>query len=237
MTDGVEVSRPLGETVVEGTLLQPSAGTGTGVVLVAGTLHVLHYQLRDPPIPLAGLVLVAPQGRSVGAVGRSQLAVQAALLPDGDALLALYDQAVERFLAGQPMEPDPALPDGVKMLLASLESPANLAFSRELWTTDASPLLAQVDAPVLVLIGKKDIQVSWTDDGAPLQAAAAGRRNVTFAFPEDANHVLEHEPRPLEELHQAQALPAYNADDAVLDRPAADTIVAWLRARTASSRP
>ena len=32
-----------------------------------GTLHVLNYQIHQPAIPLAGLVLIAPPGRSVGA--------------------------------------------------------------------------------------------------------------------------------------------------------------------------
>jgi uncharacterized protein len=191
-----------------------------------GTLHVLNYQQSDPEIPFAGLVLVAPPGRSVGAVARAQLAAQAAALPDGDALLALYDEAIARFLAGEPMAPDPALPPGVHALLQALESPANLPFARELWNADASSLLARVTAPTLVVIGQKDLQVSWTDDGEPLRRAA--RDNVTFAFPENANHVLKHEPRPYAELTQAEALPAYNAPDAVLDAEAVEVILAWL---------
>ena len=65
-----------------------------------GTLHVLNYQLSQPEIPFAGIILVAPPGRSVGDVARAQLAPQAALIPNGEALLALYDEAVARFLAG-----------------------------------------------------------------------------------------------------------------------------------------
>jgi hypothetical protein len=41
-------------------------------------------------------------------------------------------------------------------------------FNRELWIVDAVPLLRQVDIPVLVIIGKKDLQVDWQDDGEPL---------------------------------------------------------------------
>ncbi|MGH2502790.1 MAG: alpha/beta hydrolase family protein, partial [Ktedonobacterales bacterium] len=97
-----------------------------------GGLHALNYQLQSPAIPFAGLVLIAPPGRAVGAVARSQLAAQAAALPNGNALLALYDAAIARFMAGQPMAPDPGLPEGVQLLLQSLESPANLPFAREL---------------------------------------------------------------------------------------------------------
>ena len=197
-----------------------------------GTLHALHYQLQHPAIPLAGLVLIAPPGRPVGVVARAQLAAQAASIPNGAALLALYDEAIARFMAGEPIAPDPVLPQGVQMLLQSLETPANLPFARELWMADAAPLLAQVDVPVLVIIGKKDIQVDWRDDGDPLQRAAAGHANVTFLFPENANHVLKYEPRPRAELAQPEALPRYNAPDAYLDPEALASILAWVAAHS-----
>jgi hypothetical protein len=181
---------------------------------------------------LAGLILTGPPGRAVGAVARSQLAAQAAGIPDGMALLALYDAAIARFLAGEPINPDPALPDGVKLLLQSLETPANLPFARELWTADAATLLPEVPAPVLVIIGKKDVQVDWQADGEPLQRSAAEREDVTFIFPDNANHVLKHEPRPRAELVQAEVMSGYNAPDAHLDPEAEAAILAWLAART-----
>jgi pimeloyl-ACP methyl ester carboxylesterase len=193
-----------------------------------GTLHALNYQLQNPPIPLAGLVLIGPPGRPVGVVARDQLEAQATAIPNGDALLALYDQAVARFLAGEPAAPDPALPEGVQALLQALETPVNQPFARELWMADASPLLAQVDVPVLVIIGKKDLQVDWQADGEPLQRAAAGHANVTFLFPEDANHVLKYEPRPRSELPPAEIANSYNGPDTRLDPQAMASILAWL---------
>ena len=195
-----------------------------------GTLHALNYQLHNPAILLAGLVLIGPPGRPVGIVARAQLAAQVAAVPNGDALLALYDEAIARFLAGEPVAHDPALPEGVQMLLRALETPANLPFARELWVADAAPLLAQVDVPTLVVIGKKDLQVGWQADGEPLQRTAAGHANVRFLFPEDANHVLKHEPRPRSELTQPDVLPRYNAPDTPLDPQAMDDILAWLAA-------
>lgn len=195
-----------------------------------GTLHALNYQLHSPAIPLAGLVLIGPPGRPVGVVARSQLAEQAAGIPNGDALLALYDEAITRFLAGEPMAPDPALPQGVQLLLQALETPANLPFARELWMADAASLLGRVDIPALVIIGKKDIQVDWRADGEPLQRAAEGHANVTFLFPEDANHVLKHESRPRSELAQPEVLPRYNAPDTSLDPQALADILEWLAA-------
>src|ERR1700693_1500291 len=81
-----------------------------------GTLHALNYQLHSPAIPLAGLVLTGTPGRAVGTVARSHPAPQAAGIPNEDALLALYDAAIARFQAGEPMVPDPSLPEGVQML-------------------------------------------------------------------------------------------------------------------------
>ena len=195
-----------------------------------GVLHALNYQARSPASPFAGLVLTGPPGRAVGAVARSQLAAQAAGLSNGEALLALYDAAIARFLAGEPIAPDPALPQGVQLLLQSLETPANLPFARELWRADAAVLLGQVDVPVLIIIGKKDIQVDWHADGEPLRRAAAGREDVTFLFPEHVNHVLKHEPRPRLALTPAEVAESYNAPDARLDPQTQDSILEWLTA-------
>ena len=195
-----------------------------------GTLHALNYQLHSPAIPLAGLVLIGPPGRAVGVVARSQLAAQAARIPNGEALLALYDAAIVRFMAGEPIVPDPVLPEGVQMLLKSLETPANLPLARELWMANAAPLLKQVDVPVLVIIGKKDIQVDWQTDGEPLKLAAAGHEKVTFLFPENANHVLKEELRPRSELVPVEIAESYNGPDTRLDPQALASIREWLAA-------
>ena len=90
-------------------------------------------------------------------------------------------------------------------------------------------MLAQVSVPVLIIIGKKDIQVDWIADGEPLQRAAAGHDRVTFLFPENANHVLKNEPRPRSALVAADVLPSYNGPDAQLDGVTSEAIVNWLR--------
>jgi hypothetical protein len=91
-----------------------------------GTIHALNYQLHAQEIPLAGLVLIAPPGRTVAAVARSQIAAQVASLPNGGAVMALYDAAIAHFLAGEPITPDPGLPAGIRALLDGLAAPANL---------------------------------------------------------------------------------------------------------------
>jgi pimeloyl-ACP methyl ester carboxylesterase len=195
-----------------------------------GTLHALNYQIHNPVIPFASLVLIGPPGRAVGTVARSQLAAQAASVPNGEALLTLYDAAIARFLKGVPLAPDPALPEGVQMLLKSLETPANLPFARELWMANAAPLLRQVDVPVLVIIGKKDLQVDWQADGETLKQAAAEHEEVTFLFPENANHVLKQELRPRSELVLAEVMPEYNGPETRLDPLTLISILEWLTA-------
>lgn len=197
-----------------------------------GTLHALNYQLHSPAIPFAGLVLTGAPGRDIGTVVRSQLAAQLAGILNGDALLALYDAAIARFLVGEPTDPDPLLPEGIQMLLKSLEVPANLPFARELWTASAVPLLGQIDVPVLVIIGKKDIQVDWQADGEPLQRASAGHEGVTFLFPENANHVLKQELRPREDLVSAEVVASYNGPDSHLDAQTVSSMLAWLAAHS-----
>jgi alpha-beta hydrolase superfamily lysophospholipase len=123
---------------------------------------------------------------------------------------------------------DPSLPEGVRSLLRALEAPANQPFARELWTTDAASLLGRILVPVLVIIGKKDIPVDWQVDGESLQRAATGRTNVTFVFPENANHVLKYEPKPRAELNAADVMQRYNAAGASLDPGSIAVIQEWL---------
>jgi uncharacterized protein len=193
-----------------------------------GALHALNYQVHAPAIPLAALVLTAPPGRAVGEVAHMQVAAQLSPVPDGARLLQLYDEAIARFAAGNPPDPDPSLPTPMQQLLAALSTPMNLPFARELWVTDPAAWLAQVTVPVLVLIGLKDIQVDWQADGGPLEQITAGHTNVTFVYPPDANHVLKHETRPRAALTAEAAITAYNAPDAVLDADALAVIGNWL---------
>lgn len=193
-----------------------------------GCLHVLHYADSAQDVPFAGLVLAAPPGRSIAAVLLTQLRMQLGLVPDGAELFPLVEQAAQRYSAGEPMDADPRLPESVQMVLASFETPANLPFARELWDEDATASLASVQIPTLVLIGRKDVQVDVELDGGPLQAAASGRPEVTFAFPENANHVLKEDLRTPAERAAAPGA-GYNEPGTRLDPEAVGTIKDWLR--------
>lgn len=141
-------------------------------------------------------------GRSVGDVARSRLIEQFDFLhnakgatgsiirlvgrvkplPDTEVTMKHYDEAVSQFIAGEPVRPDPSLPKGIKKLLLSLTTPANQPFSRELWTYNLTQHISKVDEPILVVIGKKDIQVNWKVDGRALEDATSEVKRV-FLLP------------------------------------------------------
>ncbi|WP_198676281.1 alpha/beta hydrolase family protein [Kribbella monticola] len=193
-----------------------------------GTLHVLHYATSVQDVPFAGIVLAAPPGRPVGELLLTQLAMQASQIPGGEELMPAVREATERYEAGLPMDPDPRLPESVRMVLASFETPANLPLARELWAESAVDRLPEVEIPTLVLIGGNDLQVDAHADGDPLQAAAAGMANVTFAFPPTANHVFKEDTRTPEEV-VASPGNGYNAEGTRLDPEALETILSWLQ--------
>lgn len=194
-----------------------------------GTLHVLHYAMGADRPPFVGVVLAAPPGRPVGEVLLTQLALQTAQLPNGDDVLAQVRAAADRCAAGDPMDPDPALPESIRTVLAGFDTPANLPFARELWRESARDLLPELSIPALVLIGGHDLQVDVHADGDPLRAATSGKPDVTFAFPPEANHVLKHETRTPAEV-AATPGGGYNDAEATLDPESLTIILTWLRA-------
>jgi len=193
-----------------------------------GAIHALHYQLQTPRHRFRGLVLTGAPGRPVGLVARDQLAAQAEPLPNGDELMKRYDACIEAFVAGKPVVPDPSLPVGVRDLLRSLETPVNLPFARELWLEDPAVLIARVSDPILIVIGKKDIQVDWRRDGGALEAATKGNDNARTAYPQNADHVLKHEPRPHKALTAVEVSARYNAEGRDLDPKTLSVITEWL---------
>ena len=142
----------------------------------------------------------------------------------------MVEAATARYASGQPMDPDPRLPENLRMMLAAFDTPANLPFARELWNEDAADSLPLVRVPTLVVIGGKDLQVDARIDGGHLQEAAGGMGNVTFAFPANANHVLKDETRSTAEI-AASGDARYNDPDTHLDPETAGLILSLARWR------
>ena len=194
-----------------------------------GAIHAANYQLQAKSNRFKGLVLTGAPGRAIGELGRSQIFDQIKLIPNAEILMKLYDEAVGDFLVNKLMRLDASLPEGIRLLLQSLENPSNLPFSRELWLYSLPEYIDKVNEPTLVMIGKKDIQVDWKTDGNILEKATAQKTDVSFVYPENANHVLKHEEKPLESLSAHYVSSHYNAADAELDKEAENVIISWLR--------
>jgi uncharacterized protein len=191
-----------------------------------GAIHAVNYQLQASN-KFKGLILTGAPGQSIGQVARSQIVNQIKPLPDAETIMKHYDEAINLFLAGKPMVVEPSLPEGIKQLLFSLATPANLPFARELWDYNLSEYVAKVKEPILVMIGKKDVQVDWQIDGKALENAASKRDSVTFVYPENADHVLKYEEKPREKI-TSEALLSYNVQNRKLDQEAIDAILNWL---------
>ena len=195
-----------------------------------GAIHALNYQRQAGESPLAGFVLTGAPGRPIAELAKTQVQAMFSDLPDSNRLMQLYEKAVSDFETGRPVEPDPALPDPAKQLLLSLSTPANLPFARELWDTDISPWLRDTNKSILVVIGRKDIQVDYKLDGSRLEDAAKGKTNIAFVYPENANHVLKYEGKPRTQLGPKDSL-NYNTDGRILDQDALKAIVEFMNNR------
>jgi len=194
-----------------------------------GAIHAVNYQLQAKRNRFKGLMLTGAPGRAIGELGRSQIFNQIKQLPNAETLMKPYDDAIAQFLANKPIVIDAAFPEGIKLLLQSLKNPANLPFSRELWTYSLPEHITKINEPALVVIGKKDIQVDWKIDGKILETATAQKPAFSFAYPENANHVLKHEELPMEKLDAQYVSLHYNAQNAELDEEAANAIFSWLK--------
>lgn len=191
-----------------------------------GAIHALNYQLQAS-VKFKGLILTGAPGQSIGQVARNQIVNQIKLLPNAETIMKQYDEAVNMFLNSEPLVADPSLPEGIKQLLFSLATPANLPFARELWNYNPSECIAKVKEPILVLIGQKDVQVDWQVDGKALENATAKKNSVAFVYPDNADHVLKYEEKPREKI-TSEVLLSYNAQNRKLDSEAPNTIVNWL---------
>jgi uncharacterized protein len=195
-----------------------------------GCVHALNYQTQDKNLPFAGMVLTSAFARATGVLARSQIAAQLEAVPGGEAMLSAYDKAMTEFMAGRPVTIDETLPEGLRQVIQAITIPFNQPFARELWVFNPLSILAEITVPVLILIGKKDIQVDWQTDGSLFEAVAAEHSNIRVVYAENANHVLKFEPKPRASLNPAEVSVSYGSDEVMLDPEPIEIIISWLRA-------
>ena len=191
-----------------------------------GALPALNYTL-DYGENISGLVITEPPPRPLAELFMEQVRTQFEDTPGGDEIIAGCEALIAGFLAGEPFAAHPDLPAELNNYIGNLHDPRSLPFMREVLPLDVAELLAQTTVPTLVVIGKKDLQVNWESDGALLKDSTAGLDHITYQFPENADHVLKYQPKPREELTQADAL-QYNAAGRTLAPEAVQVIVDWL---------
>ena len=196
-----------------------------------GCIHASNYQLQAKDFPFAGLILTGAPARSIGEVARSQITAQLAAVPGGDAMLAAYDAAMADFAAERPVKIDESLPEPLRNMIRAVIAPLNQPFSRELWITNPATLAVKITAPILIVIGKKDLQVDWQADGRVWETVVKDHSDISIVFPDNANHVLKYEPKERAQLSPAEVANSYNADGAILDAETVNTIRVWLKAQ------
>jgi hypothetical protein len=194
-----------------------------------GCVHALNYQTQPGNLPFAGMVLTSAFARPTGELAREQIAAQLGSVPGGEVMLSAYDAAMAEFMAGQPVTINENLPAGLQQMIQAVTQPLNQPFARELWGFNPAIKLAEVTAPVLMVFGKKDIQVDWLTDGPLFEAVAKERPNISFVYAENANHVLKLEPKPRAQLTPAEVMATYSSADVMLDPDPLEKIIAWLR--------
>jgi uncharacterized protein len=130
------------------------------------------------PQNICGLVLVAATGRPLADVMREQLKSNPANAPILDQALA----AIDSLAAGKTVDAARLNP-----VLLPLFNPAVQKFLIDEFSYDPAGLLARYDGPVLILQGKRDLQVSVHD----AQLLKQANSKATLVLLSDTNHALK----------------------------------------------
>ncbi len=154
--------------------------TGVPCVWVLGHsesgLVALAAAQKAPDI--CGLVLLSAAGRTLGEVLRQQIKDNPANAPILDQAMA----AIDGLEAGKRIDVSTMNP-----ALMPLFAPQVQGFLIDVFSYDPAKLIATVTKPVLILQGKRDIQVG-VSDAERLKQAAPG---ATLVLLDDTNHVLK----------------------------------------------
>lgn len=127
---------------------------------------------------ICGLVLVAAAGRPLGEVLREQLRAN----PPNASMLDQAMSAIDTLEAGKRVDVT-----GMDPALMPLFAPQVQGFLISVFSYDPAKLISTISKPVLIMQGKRDIQISVAD-AERLKQAAPGAELVLLP---DTNHVLK----------------------------------------------
>lgn len=127
---------------------------------------------------ICGVILASGAGRPMGEVLRGQMRAN----PANASLLPAAEAAIDALVAGRPVDPQ-----NLPAALQPLFNPAVQGFLISAFALDPAKLAATVRQPMLILQGRRDLQVSVAD----AEALAAANPNAKLVLLEDVNHVLK----------------------------------------------
>lgn len=136
------------------------------------------------PTQVAGVILAAAPGRPLGEVLRDQLAAN----PANAALMAQAFDAIEKLERGERVDAATLHPALEPLFRESVQE-----FVAEIITLDPAQMVAQIAAPILIVQGARDIQVSMHD----AERLADARAGVELVQIDGVNHVLKDAPAEL----------------------------------------
>jgi pimeloyl-ACP methyl ester carboxylesterase len=208
----------------------------TAHVFIAGHSEGGLHAIRTADLEgnaLAGVLLLSTTGRTLRDILLAQITTQIERAAPGqaEAMVAPFRTAMDDFIAGKTIDPKAATPiAGLQQLLGSLTAPASATLARGLLVADPLAGVAKITVPIFIYNGEKDVQVDPTIDTPLLASAAKANKDVTVFLAPEADHVLKHEPKSLDELHANLAALeiAYNSPDRGLDEATVAAIVGWL---------
>ena len=156
------------------------AQSGTPCVWVLGHSEggLVALAAAQKPADICGLVLVATPGRPLATILREQLKANPANAPVLDDAL----RAVDTLQNGKRVDVSKMHP-----ALQGLFAPKVQGFIIDMFSYDPESLLKHVERPVLILQGKRDMQVGEAD----AQRLAAADPSAKLVMLADTNHVLK----------------------------------------------
>jgi uncharacterized protein len=178
------------------------------------------------PLQLEALMIAAKLPEpAIARIVAAQRKVGAAIVKgDPKAIRAALEQSLVEAAAatGQPRPDDATLAALVEQKLAETSNPWVVS----LFKADPGPVWRKVKAPVLALIGDKDLQVPAAINLAKTAAAlrAGGNRDVTTRTLAGLNHLFQRA--------ETGMIEEYAVIEQTFDPEALDEIAAWLRDRT-----
>lgn len=138
-----------------------------------GAGHVLMAANRGTAT--GGVIMVSPQGRRLTEVLHEQFSRQA-----DSATVTRIDTAFARFLRGEPTGPVPPIAQGITL-------PMYRTFLRSLAAYDPPAEAKRLMAPLLIVQGSTDVQITMRDT----ELLAAAQPRATVVRLENVNHVLK----------------------------------------------